>query len=349
MKQIAVIGAGMAGLGAARELCKAGHSVTFFEKSKGLGGRVATRRINGCIVDHGAQVIKPQGSALHELMLNELPTEDLSSVILPVRVYQEDGTILSADPNRAEPQYTYRNGISTLAKLLFAALPQEQVTLHSETRIERIEETPEGFHLYAESGMEFGLFEAVIATPPAPQTAALIRAGSWQNKAEMQGRADILASVEYHPCLTVLLGYDAPIPEPPAYALLAEDRSRPLLWLAFEQTKTPERAPNGGAVLIAQLGGKFSAENYPAADAEILADTLSALARIFGSDYAVPAWSQIKRWRFSQPTGMVSFAEVNPSGSRFIVCGDALRPECGRVHQAFASGMEGAKLLIGEE
>ena len=59
-RHVAIIGAGMAGLAAARALTQAGHTVTLFEKSRGVGGRVATRRIGDCIVDHGAQNIKPQ-------------------------------------------------------------------------------------------------------------------------------------------------------------------------------------------------------------------------------------------------------------------------------------------------
>lgn len=350
MNTAAIIGAGMAGLGAARELCKAGIAVTFFEKSKGLGGRVATRRLNGCIVDHGAQVIKPRGSTLETVILNELPTDDLILVPAPVRVYQNNGTILPVDPHRAsEPQYTYRNGISTLAKLLYAALPQEQVTFHSETRIARIEEMANGYELYDEANTRLGQFDAVILTPPTPQTVALIRASKWRDESEMLRRADLLATVEYNPCLTVLLGYTAPVPEPPAYALLSEDRSRPLLWLAFEQVKTSERAPDGGAVLIAQLGGEFSALSYRSLDEEILDATQRELASIFGSDYARPAWSQVKRWLYSQPKSMVAFAEVNPSGSGVVVCGDGLRPERGRVHQAFASGQEAAESLLGNE
>lgn len=347
MKSVAIIGAGIAGLGAARELCRADIAVTFFEKSRGLGGRVATRRLNGCTVDHGAQVIKPQGSALEKVILNELPTDDLISISAPVRVYQNDGTILPVDPRHAsEPQYTYRNGISTLAKLLYAALPQEWVTFHSETCIARIEETKQGYEIYDETDTHRGQFDAVILTPPTPQTVGLIRASKWRDESEMLRRTKLLATVEYNPCLTVLLGYTASVPEPPAYALLAEDRSRPLLWLAFEQVKTSERAPNGGAVLIAQLGGEFSTVHYRSPDAEILDATLREMESVFGNDYARPAWWEVKRWLFSQPKNGVSFAEVNVSGSRIIVCGDGLRPERGRVHQAFDSGLEAAELLL---
>ena len=54
MKRIAVIGAGLAGLVVARELAKEAE-VTVFEKSRGVGGRMATRYVDGFEFDHGAQ------------------------------------------------------------------------------------------------------------------------------------------------------------------------------------------------------------------------------------------------------------------------------------------------------
>ena len=51
---IAIIGAGMAGLTAARALDEAGLQVTVFEKGRGLGGRLSTRRGETGQFDHGA-------------------------------------------------------------------------------------------------------------------------------------------------------------------------------------------------------------------------------------------------------------------------------------------------------
>ncbi|TCI02346.1 FAD-dependent oxidoreductase [Corallincola luteus] len=53
--KIAVIGAGLSGLIAARELQTLGHNVDIFEKSRGRGGRLATKRLDWGAADTGAQ------------------------------------------------------------------------------------------------------------------------------------------------------------------------------------------------------------------------------------------------------------------------------------------------------
>ena len=186
-------------------------------------------------------------------------------------------------------------------------------------------------------------------TAPAPQAAELLAASRLRDTTLNRLRIDALRSVPYQSCLTALLGYASPAPSAPAYALLAADRTRPLLWLAFEQAKGPDRVPPGGAVLIAQLGPEISQDLYGAPEEEVIALTLRELRVLFGDAYARPTWRQVKRWRYSQPRGLTDFGTVNPTASadsRLVVCGDALRPENGRVYQAYSSGLQAAEFLL---
>lgn len=60
MKKIAIIGSGISGLEAARQLSRSGeYSVTVFDETDRLGGRVKTDREDGFLFDHGFQVFLP--------------------------------------------------------------------------------------------------------------------------------------------------------------------------------------------------------------------------------------------------------------------------------------------------
>jgi phytoene dehydrogenase-like protein len=66
--RVAVAGAGLAGLAAADELARAGHSVSVFEARDRVGGRVWSRRLdNGAVVEMGAEYILPGNTAVREL------------------------------------------------------------------------------------------------------------------------------------------------------------------------------------------------------------------------------------------------------------------------------------------
>ena len=58
-----VIGAGWAGLTAARAMAAAGRKVVVLEKSRAPGGRSATRRRDGARFDHGAQYFTARSAA----------------------------------------------------------------------------------------------------------------------------------------------------------------------------------------------------------------------------------------------------------------------------------------------
>ena len=62
IRQVAVIGAGIAGLACTTTLAQAGIGVTLLEKARRPGGRVATRRVDGLSFNHGAQFATAHGS-----------------------------------------------------------------------------------------------------------------------------------------------------------------------------------------------------------------------------------------------------------------------------------------------
>ena len=241
--KVAIVGAGMAGLAAARSLVQKGHEVVVFEKSRGFGGRAATRRKEGFVWDTGAGYID-------EAMLPYLPPEGLVRVDKPVWLY--DGGEPKADRPTA-PRYTYVGGNNALGKGLAAGLD-----VRLATRIETLAGLREEF-------------DALILTAPLPQTIELLRT---------IGEERDLGEARYRSCFAVGLGYVAPLPEQPYVALLARDD--PLGWLSLESAKCPGRAPNGGSAFVAQLSEAFTQEHYDAPHEEIAALAAGYVRSLFG-------------------------------------------------------------------
>ena len=54
---VVIVGAGLAGLAAARELTAAGRAVVVLEAGDGVGGRVRSDAVDGLTVDRGFQIL----------------------------------------------------------------------------------------------------------------------------------------------------------------------------------------------------------------------------------------------------------------------------------------------------
>ena len=90
-QRIAVIGTGIAGATCARALSMAGHAVHVFDKSRGPGGRLATRRIDwvdaqgqACTaqLDHGAVGITARSAAFQHFVDQALHAGHFDAVVL---------------------------------------------------------------------------------------------------------------------------------------------------------------------------------------------------------------------------------------------------------------------------
>ena len=66
--KIVVVGAGISGSVCAWRLARDGHEVTLVEKGRGVGGRMATRRMEGARIDHGAQFFTVRDPRMKELL-----------------------------------------------------------------------------------------------------------------------------------------------------------------------------------------------------------------------------------------------------------------------------------------
>lgn len=346
MTQLAIIGAGMAGLAAARALQqrRPALAITVYEKSRGLGGRVATRRRDGFSFDHGAQNVRAPTPALHHLLTTELPCAQLHDIGLPVWVFDGAGALAAGDQAlNAEPKWVYRDGMNRLGKLLAAGIP-----VRHEVQVGQVNELPKPaggqaqWALFDRAGVALGIADAVLFTPPGPQAADLIVASALNDDLRQALLAE-LAPVRYRRCISLALAYPQRV-ERPYYALLNIDRTHPITWLALEHSKAPERCPPGTSLLIAQMAPGWSSEHWETAPAELERLIAPPVAALLAADLGAPLWSDVQRWRYALPDAGADFATLNATRSGLFFAGD-YTAGLGRVHLAIESGWRVAEAI----
>ncbi|MEL6744893.1 MAG: NAD(P)-binding protein, partial [Pseudomonadota bacterium] len=101
MMRVAILGAGAAGLSCADRLKRNGILPVVYEKSRGLCGRMSTRRVelpSGAVVtfDHGAQFVRLKGDGLAQAVVG-LSDADAVSEWQPRAVMGEDRAPLEPD------------------------------------------------------------------------------------------------------------------------------------------------------------------------------------------------------------------------------------------------------------
>ena len=178
-RYIGIIGAGMAGLAAAKSLRAAGVRVTLFEKSRGLGGRMSTRRVDGLQFDHGAQYFTAKGAAFKE----QVAAWSLSGAAAPWF-----GDSYVGAPGMTAPARAFGEGLDI-------------VTARTATKLVRtsglwqVED--------AEGSIEVpgnGVFNALIVAVPAPQAQTLLASAG----VELPG----LSEARYAPCWALMLAFE---------------------------------------------------------------------------------------------------------------------------------------------
>jgi predicted NAD/FAD-dependent oxidoreductase len=192
---IAIVGAGLSGLAAAAELTRRGHAVTLIDKSRGVGGRMATRRAGDLAFDHGAPAVQPRGDRFTEV----------------VRGWQAAGLAAPWDDG-----VTGVPGMTAPARAL--AAPHR---LLSERTVTALVPGTDGWRLTCAEGTTEGPFAAVLLAIPAPQAAPLL-----------PGFPE-LARVRYAPCWALMAVAEAAPFAAPAlrdagpFALIARNATKP--------------------------------------------------------------------------------------------------------------------------
>ena len=312
--RVAVVGAGIAGLVAARDLTAAGHDVVVIEKSRGLGGRMAARRLEGAVLDHGLPVLEvPSGGVLAALL------DDLAPGAVRL-----DGDAVA-----------WPMGMTVLPKAMAGDVPGAgPLEMVLDTRVAALRAGDEGIEVAQDQGNTIGVFDAVVITAPAPQTVDLLA------HSPEPLRADALRAVEYDPAVMVLAGFAM---DEPGWVAARPDAG-PVAYVTNETVKG--RPPVEGVVpVVARLRPDASERLFDASDAAVCAEAVPAIRTVLGPGTPEPTWTQVKRWRYCVARTRLNQEMLNPQGSRIIVAGDAVAPGP-TVEDVAQTGQWAARRLI---
>lgn len=318
MESVLIVGGGLSGLMAASQLQAAGCKVQVVDKGRGLGGRLATRRVDGAIFDYGAQYFTVRDPKFAEVV-QRWQADGV------VKIWSNGfGTSAGEPPSDEHPRYVGVGGMRGIAKHLAKDMPASPGV-----KIESIHY--DGSQWLAKSAEATYQGEALILTPPVPQSLALLDAG--EVVLPQEDRA-ALERIAYHPCISALVRLAGPSRIPAPGGLFVSEG--PLSWIADNTQK--ELSPTIRTVTL-HAGPEFSRTHYDE-DLAWLGEQLVAAAEAWlGS--AVEG-VQVHRWRYSLP--FETFPErCLASENKLVFAGDAFGGP--RVEGAALSGLAAAEAL----
>ncbi|MEN1680862.1 MAG: FAD-dependent oxidoreductase [Planctomycetota bacterium] len=320
----AIIGAGVAGLTCAQHLAGAGYAVTVFEKSRGVSGRLSTRRVEGGLAfDHGAQYF----TARDPRFINR------------VTQWRKAGVAAEWTGRIA----TLNQGVSTVKqdnKTRLVGTPDMpavcrhmagELDVKLKTRVTSLKREASRWQVHCDGGGAED-FDRVLLAIPAPQASELL--------GEAPGLRDQVLPVTMQSCWAVMAAFEQPVDVPLDGAFV---EASPLSWIARNSSK-PGR-PSSTDAWVLHGSHEWSEANLEIEPQEAKQRLLDAFWQSTGAAPRTPAYATAHRWRYAIPPAPLGERALYDPALGIGVAGDW----CGgpRVEGAFLSGLALAEAVTG--
>jgi len=296
-----VIGGGLTGLTVASGLAEEGRPVVVLEKSRGTGGRLATRRAGDLRFDHGAPYLRAE-AAEFAAFLDRLRCAGAAAAWPSVA----GGAGLVGRP-----------GMSGLVKPLAG-----QVDVRAGTEVARAVREGAAWAVHDGSDKRIARARRLVSTIPAPQ-ARTVLAGA--------PLAEALSRVRMAPIWTLMAAFDAPLDLPD----LERREGAALAWLARDSSK-PGRAARP-ETWVAQGSAEWSAAHLELDKLQAAARLLALLAERAGHALPEPVHAEAHRWRYALAATPLGEACLHHRETGLVIAGDWCLG--GRAEDAYLSGL----------
>ncbi len=322
MVRIAVIGAGLAGLRVARRLVDAGAEVRVFEKARGAGGRMSTRRTDFGPFDHGAQYF----SARDPRFRQQVDAWVKRGVAAPWagRVVRLADGVVEEEP-QGVGRFVGAPRMNSVVRDLLGDIPAD-----FGVRIEKLRSSERGWTLIDEAGFEFEGFDLVVVAVPPAQALPLVEAST-----ELVGA---ISSVKMWPCHATMLAFESPIAVDFDGARVESDS---VAWAARNDSK----AERGDEICwVLQSRPEWSEAHLDSDPESVCSHMESEFARAAGVTLPPIRYRATHRWLYSRPASSLEGATLFDRKAGLAVCGDWLRGD--KVEAAFLAAEELADAIL---
>lgn len=296
---IAIIGAGLAGLTAARILSHRGARIAIFEKSRGIGGRLSTRRTDFGSIDHGTPYIETSAPKFRALLTG------LSNL----------GSATHWEPQGKTSDDFWHIGMPRMSAMLKPMA--EQTRVHFETEVKGLAPNADkGIDIAFEVKQEgdegpkvaVSNFDRVILAIPAPQAARLL--------GESGTVFEPINNVVMAPCWTGLFAFEGPIAALQNHCLSFTDDD--VAWLGHNGSK-PDRTPG---TYVMHMTPEFSNRELEQERDVMAGQLLKKLQIIAGETLPTPLYAKAHRWRFARTATPLGQGFITNEGSTISAIGD---------------------------
>ena len=315
---VAIIGAGVAGIFCANLLKNSGFDPIIIEKSKSLGGRLATRKTDcGASFDHGVQFFTARSKNFKLQLENSLSAGSIGSW---------SPKLLDDETKEKRTRFV---GVSPMNEFVRPLCNNIQINFSEEVRsVVRVENE---WNIRTVSDTNGTLYQNVICTVPGPQVSSFLFS---EEKLVRE-----ISDVEIAPCWTLLLAFDSPLKL--NFDAWNSDIEN-IVWIARNSSK-PKRDETKECWVV-HASPKWSKSFLEIKNDQATQLLLGELRSIFGSSFSNASYKASHRWRYARTIRPLMKTYLCSADKSLFIGGDWCLGA--RVENAYESGFAIAQAFI---